>query len=134
MRTIICKLLSCLLLSLVCVSITAQQTEPPADEQAPIPTTAVPDTSTAPRLVVKLGHADPIALCVLSADGARLLSVASSDPVVILWDVATGAELRRFVGHDKEVSSIAFSPDGRTLVTSSRTSQCVFGTQPPARN
>ena len=34
--------------------------------------------------------------------------------VVILWDFATGLEVRRFYGHQSIVWSIAFSPDGQT--------------------
>ncbi|MFS8086781.1 MAG: WD40 repeat domain-containing protein, partial [Acidobacteriota bacterium] len=36
-----------------------------------------------------------------------------------LWDVASGAELRAFVGRDGGSSSIAFSPDGKTVARGS---------------
>jgi hypothetical protein len=38
---------------------------------------------------------------------------------VRLWDAATGEELVRLPGHSNYVFSLAFSPDGRTLVSSS---------------
>jgi WD40 repeat protein len=37
-----------------------------------------------------------------------------------LWDVATGREVRRFIGHTDEVVCVAFSPDGRFVVTGSK--------------
>ncbi|HSN86257.1 MAG TPA: TIR-like protein FxsC, partial [Thermoanaerobaculia bacterium] len=37
-----------------------------------------------------------------------------------LWDVHSGREIRRFQGHQDIVWSVAFSPDGRTLVSGGR--------------
>ena len=45
-------------------------------------------------------------------DGRRALS-ASSDKTLRLWDLETGAELRRFEGHENWVSSVTALPDGR---------------------
>jgi WD40 repeat protein len=39
------------------------------------------------------------------------------DPVVHLWDTATGREVAALKGHRGEVYAVAFSPDGRRLVT-----------------
>jgi len=36
-----------------------------------------------------------------------------------MWDVATGAEMRRFEGHSADVNAVAFSPDGRSILTGS---------------
>jgi WD40 repeat protein len=36
-----------------------------------------------------------------------------------LWDVATGKEIRRFVGHTNVVTSVAFAPDGRLIASAS---------------
>jgi len=41
----------------------------------------------------------------------------STDSAAILWDVASGLEIRRFTGHKDAVGSVAFSPDGGRLVT-----------------
>ena len=41
------------------------------------------------------------------------------DGTARLWDTATGAEIHRFEGHKDRVSSVAFAPDGATLITGS---------------
>jgi WD40 repeat protein len=53
-----------------------------------------------------------------SADGKYVLS-GSADSSVILWDVASGAEVRRFTGHLDDVRSVAFSPDGTFALSGS---------------
>ena len=42
------------------------------------------------------------------------------DGTARLWDAQTGRQLRRFEGHTEEVYSVAFSPDGRQVLTGSR--------------
>ncbi|MXW83385.1 MAG: hypothetical protein F4246_03790, partial [Rhodothermaceae bacterium] len=54
-----------------------------------------------------------------SPDGTRLAS-GQGDGAVLLWDVATGNEIRRFVGHTDYVQSVAFSPDGTRLASGAR--------------
>jgi WD40 repeat protein len=59
-----------------------------------------------------------------SPDG-RLL--ASADGTAIhLWEVATGKELRTFQGHRGEISSLAFSANGRRLASASNDSTVVI--------
>ena len=61
-----------------------------------------------------------------SADGKTLAS-ANPDlrplggrlPSASLWEMATGKERGRFEGHRADVNSVAFAPDGRTLVSGS---------------
>ncbi|RMF80262.1 MAG: hypothetical protein D6737_08520, partial [Chloroflexi bacterium] len=43
----------------------------------------------------------------------------SRDNTLILWDVASGAEIRRFEGHSAAVVSVAFAPDGNTALSAS---------------
>ena len=48
-----------------------------------------------------------------------MLLTGSYDRTARLWDTATGAEIRRFKGHESEISSVAFAPDGATLIIGS---------------
>jgi len=42
------------------------------------------------------------------------------DKTIRLWEVTTGKELRRFEGHSSWVTSVAFSPDGRYILSGSK--------------
>ena len=44
----------------------------------------------------------------------------SGDNTARLWDATTGREIRRFEGHKSDVYSVAFGPDGATVLTGSR--------------
>jgi WD40 repeat protein len=69
-----------------------------------------------PRGIFYDYFASPVERAVLSPDGSRVLSVGSEGRA-ILWDGATGAELRRFAGHKGPVWAGAISPDGRIVAT-----------------
>merc|ERR1711920_1215031 len=56
---------------------------------------------------------------VISSDGQFALS-GSWDGTLRLWDLVTGNTTRRFVGHTKDVLSVAFSSDNRQIVSGSR--------------
>jgi RNA polymerase sigma factor (sigma-70 family) len=58
---------------------------------------------------------------VLSPDGSAVL-MASQAPEIRLWDLKTGKELAPLAGHKEPVSALAFSQDGKTLVTGGRDS------------
>ena len=49
-----------------------------------------------------------------------IFSVLTKDRRSLLWDVATGKELRRFVGHERGVEAIAISPAGKLLASASQ--------------
>lgn len=47
------------------------------------------------------------------------MAVASQDRIVRVYDITTYKMSRRFAGHSREISDLAFSPDGRRLLSSS---------------
>src|SRR5205823_2876257 len=63
--------------------------------------------------------AAPANVCaiVFSRDGRRIASANYEGRTVSLWDSETGKELHRFAGHASDVYDVAFSPDGRFLVS-----------------
>ncbi len=75
--------------------------------------------------VVLRGHTDKVASAAFSPDGT-LLATAGADGTARIWEAATGRELASLAEHHvpasddtltSELSSVAFSPDGRFLVT-----------------
>ena len=50
---------------------------------------------------------------------SRLVAAGSLDTVVRIWDVQTGALVERLKGHRDSVYSVAFTPDGKGLVSGS---------------
>jgi WD40 repeat protein len=47
----------------------------------------------------------------------RLLATGERDGIVRLWDPVTGNQLQELVGHDSDVTSLAWSADCRRLVS-----------------
>jgi WD40 repeat protein len=56
------------------------------------------------------------ALC-FSPDG-KLFASGHVSGLIILWHIETGQELQKFEKHRSSISSIAFLPDGKTMITS----------------
>jgi guanine nucleotide-binding protein subunit beta-2-like 1 protein len=71
------------------------------------------------------GHSHFVSDVVISSDGAFALS-ASWDSELRLWDIATGKTTRRFVGHEKDVLSVAFSTDNRQIVSGKQLSLSIY--------
>ncbi len=70
----------------------------------------------------------PFTRIAFSPDSGRLATVAfglgragAPDPVLI-WEIATGRHLASFPGRAEAVGSLVFTPDGRSLLISSRAS------------
>ena len=51
-----------------------------------------------------------------SPDGKYMLT-GNDDTTATLWDVQSGQEVRRFIGHTTGVVRVRFSPDGKTVLT-----------------
>ena len=56
-----------------------------------------------------------------SPDGKTALS-GGADSNLILWDVASGQDIRRLRSQNSTVNAVAFSPDGRTALSGSEDS------------
>jgi WD40 repeat protein/serine/threonine protein kinase/tetratricopeptide (TPR) repeat protein len=85
-------------------------------EPRPGDETRVWDTLSGRPVSKPLEHEGTLAAADLSADGARVLAIATSDKTLRVWDVATGRETAR-VTHGRGVVAAVFSPDGRRIAT-----------------
>lgn len=68
------------------------------------------------------GHSGFVQDVQISSDGQFGLS-ASWDSTLRLWELATGATAKKFVGHEKDALSCAFSADNRQIVSGGRDHQ-----------
>jgi WD40 repeat protein len=73
------------------------------------------------------GDSVPIYSLTYSPDG-KSLAVAGAHTTVRQYESATGKGLRPIVGHPGSVSSVAYGPDGRQLLTSSQKSVFLWDT------
>lgn len=69
----------------------------------------------------------------LSADGRYVIAAGLTDKVVHVWDVETGSEIQRFVGHVNYVCAVAISADGRLAASGSRTKGSQRGSEDSIR-
>lgn len=66
----------------------------------------------------RLRHGGLIRWVAVSPDGKRIAS-AGHDRAVSLWEVHSGKERFRLLGHRSDVTCLSFAPDGRTLASGS---------------
>jgi serine/threonine-protein kinase len=78
-----------------------------------------PSTFAAANESRRLGGVNAVECVAIAPDGRRVL-FSGYDDTVRLWDLATGQEVRRFVGHKGLVHGLAFLPDGSRVVTGGR--------------
>ena len=71
----------------------------------------------ATRLYSLASHRQAVNDIAISPDG-KLVATASADQIVRLWNADNGALLHEFKGHVSSVIAVDFSPDGRTLASS----------------
>jgi hypothetical protein len=50
---------------------------------------------------------------------SKQFAAADANRDIYVWELATGSKVRTFQGHRKAVTSLAFSPDGKTLLSGS---------------
>jgi serine/threonine protein kinase/WD40 repeat protein len=88
-----------------------------ADDDPPRPICGWPIGATPEKLILS-GHGGGVPAIAFSpgGDGQRLAS-AGKDRIVRLWNVASGALLRRSPLHDADIECLAFRPDGSMLAT-----------------
>ena len=84
----------------------------PTELTATIPADAHPLES-----MLQSGHSMGVTTLAFSPDGKWLAS-GGYDNTIILWDLSSGEELRRFKGHDDAVMRVLFSPRGDRLLSS----------------
>jgi len=64
----------------------------------------------------------PIRAAAFAPDGNLLASAGWFDPRIRLWDLNTGKQVHSFPGHAGPVTGLAFSADGKTLLSASEDS------------
>src|SRR5256885_127830 len=78
---------------------------------------AAANTSHALNLVAQRGHSNTVGCLAFSPDGRFLVTGDRVANVLILWEVTSGLELRRFVGHQGRILAVAFSHDGNRIAS-----------------
>jgi WD40 repeat protein len=75
-------------------------------------------TAQRPELSVQTGHSGQVLSIAFTSD-SKLMASGSVDKTIVLWNPATGNQLRTLKGHAGTVNSVAFSPDDKQLASGS---------------
>jgi COMPASS component SWD3 len=87
-------------------------------QEYPVAASSVAVTPSAKPVRLTLsGHKAPVRAVAISANGQSIAS-GDDDKTVKLWDALTGKLLFDLNGHVQNIKSVAFTPDGTTLVSS----------------
>jgi WD40 repeat protein len=76
------------------------------------------DMKTGQTICTLTGHSEiVIPWAVAFSPNGKVLASGSGDKTIKLWNLKTGENVRTLQGHSSSVYSVAFSPDGHTLVS-----------------
>jgi WD40 repeat protein len=129
------RLLSCFILSACTLLVSVQvghgepptPTEPKGPEKAEVRTDRygdpLPEGAVARLGTLRLWHGGPISSVAFSPDSKTVVSAGGS---ILVWDVATGREVRRYSGHKSRLRSVDFSPDGKMLIAAHWATDAVY--------
>jgi WD40 repeat protein len=67
----------------------------------------------------ELQHGSRVLHMSFSPDGQTLAAAGDASPEATLWNLSTGALIRRLNGHEAGIYRVTFSPDGRRLASAS---------------
>src|SRR5688572_4487637 len=79
---------------------------------------SVPRPGPEKTSVVAVQTLNPITAAAMSRD-ARFIAAAVDGKSLVVWDTAAGRPVRTLLGHQKTIHSLAFSPDGKQLLSGS---------------
>ena len=65
------------------------------------------------------GHSNDVHAVAITRDGLHIVS-AGDDRHILIWELATGTEVRRWRAHDGQIPGVTISPDGATVASGSR--------------
>lgn len=68
-----------------------------------------------------------------SADG-KLFAAADAKRRIFVWETLTWKQLKTFEGHDKAITDVEFSPDGKSLISSSEDATLLVWEVSPSAN
>ena len=85
-----------------------------------------PDVPSFPPREAELDRKAPVVTAVAIDPGGKRVASAGDDHAIRLFDASTMQPQRQLVGHTDWIKSIAFSPDGQTLVSGGNDGKIIF--------